>query len=153
MNCPIANFGKQSLVYTCLFSGGQFFGLSLSYIEELSEPGQRWGLPPPSFFCRSATLFQPRGQIMPAALLLPPPDFHTFLRPCVQMFIDGYLGICVSQLGISNLFKWKTHAVLFLVGRLILPRNKCRISSYSFRPWIVSAHLCTLTFGLMYCDL
>ena len=28
-----------------------------------------------------------------------------------------------------------------------------RISSYSFRPWIVSAHLCTMTFGLMYCDL
>ena len=83
MNCPIANFGKQSLVYTCLFSGGQFFGLSLSYIEELSEPGQRWGLPPPSFFCRSATLFQPRGQIMPAALQIPPPDFHTFLQPCM----------------------------------------------------------------------
>ena len=28
-----------------------------------------------------------------------------------------------------------------------------RISSYSFRPWIVSAPLCTLTFVLMYCDL
>ena len=27
-----------------------------------------------------------------------------------------------------------------------------RISSYSFRPWIVSAHLFTVTFGLMYCD-
>ena len=30
---------------------------------------------------------------------------------------------------------------------------KYRISSYSFRPWIVSAPLCTVTFGLMYCDL
>ena len=28
-----------------------------------------------------------------------------------------------------------------------------RISSYSFRPWIVSAHLCTVTIGLIYCDL
>ena len=28
-----------------------------------------------------------------------------------------------------------------------------RISSYNFRPWIVSAHLYTVTFGLMYCDL
>ena len=27
------------------------------------------------------------------------------------------------------------------------------ISSYSFRPWIVSTHLYTVTFGLMYCDL
>ena len=31
--------------------------------------------------------------------------------------------------------------------------GKYRISSYSFRPWIVSAHLCTVTFGLMYCEL
>ena len=28
-----------------------------------------------------------------------------------------------------------------------------RISSYSFRPWIVSSPLCTATFDLMYCDL
>ena len=28
-----------------------------------------------------------------------------------------------------------------------------RIFSYSFCPWIVSARLCTVTFGLMYCDL
>ena len=27
-----------------------------------------------------------------------------------------------------------------------------RISSYSLGPWIVSAHLCNVTFGLMYCD-
>ena len=32
-------------------------------------------------------------------------------------------------------------------------QNNYRISSYSFRPRIVSAHLCTVTFGLMYCDL
>ena len=32
-------------------------------------------------------------------------------------------------------------------------QNIYRISSYSFRPWIVSAHLCTVTFGLMHCDL
>ena len=28
-----------------------------------------------------------------------------------------------------------------------------RISSYSFRPWIVSAPLCIVNFGLTYCDL
>ena len=28
-----------------------------------------------------------------------------------------------------------------------------RISSYSSHPWIVSAPLCTVTFGLIYCDL
>ena len=28
-------------------------------------------------------------------------------------------------------------------------RSNYRISSYSFCPWIVSAHLCTVTFGLM----
>ena len=28
-----------------------------------------------------------------------------------------------------------------------------RISSYSFRPWIVSSHSFTVTFGLMFCDL
>ena len=28
-----------------------------------------------------------------------------------------------------------------------------RISANSFLPWIVSAHLCTVTFGLMYCEL
>ena len=32
-------------------------------------------------------------------------------------------------------------------------RNTYRISSNSFRPWIVSAHLCTVTFSLMDCDL
>ena len=32
-------------------------------------------------------------------------------------------------------------------------KNVYRISSYSFLPGIVSAPLCTVTFGLMYCDL
>ena len=31
--------------------------------------------------------------------------------------------------------------------------DKYHISSYSFCPWIASAPLCTVTFGLKYCDL
>ena len=36
----------------------------------------------PRFWQISKPYLNQEGQIMPTALLLPPPDFQTFLRPC-----------------------------------------------------------------------
>ena len=49
--------------------------------------------------------------------------------------------------------RWEVEHYLFKELTNLCTREIYRISSYSFRPWIVSAPLCTVTFGLMYCDL
>ena len=57
------------------------------YYTGLSEPGARGAMPPPQFLADKLTLWSTRGQIMPTQLLsVPPPDFHTFLRPCVYYY-------------------------------------------------------------------
>ena len=53
----------------------------------------------------------------------------------------------------SALFQIHTHKYVHLECTNLILLWEYRISSYSFRPWIVSSHLCTVTFGLMYCDL
>ena len=54
--------------------------------------------------------------------------------------------ICFTHPAVLN--EWNT------VFKVHLSRNFIyRISSYSFRPWMVSAPLFTVTFGPMYCDL
>ena len=62
------------------------------YQDRRQWSGGRWG-DRPSDFGRS---FDPiptgRGQIMPTSVLLAPPDFQIFLRPCVRVW-PGFLSM------------------------------------------------------------
>ena len=55
---------------TCLYNSG---------LSSLGVPGVPLH---PQILADQLTLSQPGGQIMCTALLLAPPDFQTFLRPC-----------------------------------------------------------------------
>ena len=60
--------------------------------------------------------------------------------------------------GVVHCVSLKTSQVITKSGQSSNKQQKLtqliyRISSYSFLPWIVSAPLCTVAFGLMYCDL
>ena len=46
-------------------------------VSSLGVPGLPWH---PQILADQLTLSRPRGQIMPKALLMAPPDFRTFLR-------------------------------------------------------------------------
>ena len=56
-------------------------------------------------------------------------------------------------LGLQNNFTFKTCTKYVNQQKFGLQILTYRFSPYSFQPWIVSAHLFTVTFGLMYCDL
>ena len=58
-------------------------------------------------------------------------------------FLKNMKGLAKNRFG----FEWISKTTSTLL------KTNYRISSYSFLPWIVSAHLYTVTSGLMYCDL
>ena len=110
-------------------------------------------LPPSQVLGYQLTLFGPRGTEYARHITAGPP---IFLEDAASL--DGKIqplkkitGPLPGSLRSKNI---RVKNGIKNIRQLIFATLKnYRISSYSFRPLIVSAPLCTVTFGLMYCDL
>ena len=59
---------------------------------------------PPIFWQITLILFKPGGQIMPTTLLLVPPDFQSFLRPC-----EGHISLVAPTFATVSIFLVQTY--------------------------------------------
>ena len=81
-----------------LMSSSDFGRAGANYVRrDVGAGGAVLGVPCyPQFFTDQSTLSQPVGQIIPSTLLLPPPDFQSFVRPC-----------CTSSAVRNSIMRWK----------------------------------------------
>ena len=75
------------------------------------------------------------------------------LSPLIHNEAKELLKVYFSCIFYSRFYAWIIVKISCTYNVECQQKSRYRISSYSFLPWIVSAHLCTVTFGLMYCDL
>ena len=89
--CNVRLYTGADIVRYCsdadlIFGGqGQFIQVLHSIAVQcrtVGSGGKRVGGTASLHFADQLALFKPGGRFMPASLLIPPPDFKTFLRPC-----------------------------------------------------------------------
>ena len=75
-----------------------------------AAPNQGGRLCPPHYYLSpifwqiTLILFKPGGQIMPTTLLLVPPDFQSFLRPC-----EGHISLVAPTFATVSIFLVQTY--------------------------------------------